>query len=106
MSIVDRTIAAINYRQRGDTRIDLTGTTLLPEARGTAEVSAGNGHTEIDARFKGLSSATRFGREYLTYVLWAITPEGRPRNLGEVQNRGDDDTRNERERRPQHACAS
>jgi outer membrane protein OmpA-like peptidoglycan-associated protein len=93
VSLVDRTIAAINYRQRGDTRVDLDGTALLPEARGTAEVSAGNGHTKIDARFHGLSSATRFGREYLTFVLWAITPEGRPRNLGEVQNRGDDSTR-------------
>ena len=93
VSLVDRTIAAINYRQRGDTRVDLVGTELLPEARGTAEVSAGNGHTQIDARFSGLSSAARFGREYLTYVLWAITPEGRPRNLGEVQSRGDDDTR-------------
>jgi outer membrane protein OmpA-like peptidoglycan-associated protein len=93
VSLVDRTIAAINYRQRGDTRVDLDGTALLPEARGTAEVSAGNGHTKIDARFQGLSSATRFGPEYLTYVLWAITPEGRPRNLGEVQSRGDDSTR-------------
>jgi outer membrane protein OmpA-like peptidoglycan-associated protein len=93
VSLIDRTIAAINYRQRGETKVNLDGTALLPEARGTAEVSAGNGHTEIDARFNGLSSATRFGREYLTYVLWAITPEGRPRNLGEVQSRGDDSTR-------------
>jgi outer membrane protein OmpA-like peptidoglycan-associated protein len=93
VSIVDRTIAAINYGQRGDIRVDLVGTALLAEARGTAQVSAGNGHTEINARFNGLSSAARFGHEYLTYVLWAITPEGRARNLGEVQSRGDDDTR-------------
>jgi outer membrane protein OmpA-like peptidoglycan-associated protein len=90
LGIVGRTIAAINYRQRGDTKVDLIGTSLLPEARGVAEISGRNGHTEIDARLTGMPSAMRFGNEYLTYVLWAITPEGRPRNLGEVQIQGDD----------------
>jgi outer membrane protein OmpA-like peptidoglycan-associated protein len=31
-----------------------------------------------------LQNPTTFGHEYLTYVLWAISPEGRPVNLGEV----------------------
>jgi outer membrane protein OmpA-like peptidoglycan-associated protein len=85
ITVVGRTTAAINYRSRGDTKIDLAGTALLPDARGIAEISAKKGHIEIDARFSGLQPATHFGNEYLTYVLWAITPEGRPRNLGEVQ---------------------
>src|SRR5687767_449331 len=85
-----RSTVAINYRVSGDTKIDLTGTALLPDARGVAEISAKRGHSEIDARFNGLQRATRFGNEYLTYVLWAITPEGRPRNLGEVQFTGRD----------------
>jgi outer membrane protein OmpA-like peptidoglycan-associated protein len=89
ISVVGRTTAAINYRSSGDTKIDLTGTALLPKARGVAEVSAKKGHLEIDARFSGLQPPTQFGNEYLTYVLWAITPEGRPRNLGEVQFTGD-----------------
>ena len=90
ITVVGRTTAAINYRSRGDTKVDLTGTALLPDARGVAEVSAKKGHIKIDARFSGLQRATRFGSEYLTYVLWAITPEGRPRNLGEVQFTGED----------------
>lgn len=90
ITVVGRTTAAINYRSRGDTKVDLTGTALLPDARGVAEVSAKKGHIKIDARFSNLQRATRFGSEYLTYVLWAITPEGRPRNLGEVQFTGED----------------
>ena len=90
ITVVGRTTAAINYRSRGNTTVDLTGTALLPDARGVAEVSAKKGHIKIDARFSDLERATRFGSEYLTYVLWAITPEGRPRNLGEVQFTGDD----------------
>ena len=90
ITVVGRTTAAINYRSRGNTTVDLTGTALLPDARGVAEVSAKKGHIKIDARFSDLQRATRFGSEYLTYVLWAITPEGRPRNLGEVQFTGDD----------------
>jgi hypothetical protein len=60
------------------------------EARGYAEVSGEKGYIEIDARFRKLQPATRFGSEYLTYVLWAITPEGRAKNLGEVQVDDDD----------------
>jgi len=86
VTVVGRTTAAINYRPRsGDTKVDFVGTALLPEARGYAEVSGEKGYIEIDARFDKLQPATRFGAEYLTYVLWAITPEGRATNLGEVQ---------------------
>jgi outer membrane protein OmpA-like peptidoglycan-associated protein len=91
VTVVGRTTAAINYRPRsGETKVDLTGTALMPEAHGTAEISGKRGHIEIDAHFTGMQRATRFGSEYLTYVLWAITPEGRPRNLGEIQIQGDD----------------
>jgi outer membrane protein OmpA-like peptidoglycan-associated protein len=90
ITVVGRTTPAINYRRSGDTKVDLNGTALLPDARGVAEISPKNGHTEIDARFSGMQRATRFGSEYLTYVLWAITPEGRPRNLGELQFTGDE----------------
>lgn len=86
VTVVGRTTAAINYRPRsGDTKVDFAGTALLPEARGYAEVSGEKGYIRIDAHFDELQPATRFGPEYLTYVLWAITPEGRATNLGEVQ---------------------
>ena len=86
VTVVGRTISAINYRPRsGSTKVDFAGTTLLPEARGYAEVSGEKGYIKIDAHFDKLQPAAKYGPEYLTYVLWAITPEGRARNLGEVQ---------------------
>ena len=86
VTVVGRTTAAIDYRPRsGSTKVDLVGTALLPEARGSAEVSGKKGYVEIEARVDRMADASRFGREYLTYVLWAITPEGRPKNLGELQ---------------------
>src|SRR5262245_51263794 len=91
VTVVGRATAAINYRPRsGKTRVDLVGTALLPESRGYADVSGEKGYIEIDAHVKKMQPATRFGPEYLTYVLWAITPEGRAKNLGEVQIDDDD----------------
>jgi outer membrane protein OmpA-like peptidoglycan-associated protein len=91
VTVVGRTVPAVNYRPRsGDTRINFAGTALMPEANGWAEVGGEQGVIEIDARFDDFEAPARFGREYLTYVLWAITPEGRASNLGELQIDGDD----------------
>jgi outer membrane protein OmpA-like peptidoglycan-associated protein len=64
--------------------IDFRGTVLLPKVKGEAIVESKQGRTEIDAKFENLTTPQGFGLEYMTYVLWAITPEGRPRNLGEI----------------------
>jgi outer membrane protein OmpA-like peptidoglycan-associated protein len=85
IEVVARDIPAVNYFHRsGSTRIGFQGTSLLPQAKGEAKVESKLGRTVIDANIRGLSPANGFGPEYLTYVLWAITPEGRPVNLGEV----------------------
>lgn len=85
ITVVQRSVNAINYQYRsGPTRIDFVGTVLLPKAKGEAVVESVRGRTEIDAKFDHLEAPSRFGREYLTYVLWAITPEGRPHNIGEL----------------------
>jgi outer membrane protein OmpA-like peptidoglycan-associated protein len=85
IEVVSRDIPAINYFHRSDaTHVGFQGTSLLPGAKGEAKVDSKLGRTVIDADFRGLSPANGFGPEYLTYVLWAITPEGRPVNLGEV----------------------
>ncbi|HEV2201994.1 MAG TPA: OmpA family protein [Bryobacteraceae bacterium] len=85
VTVVERTVKAINYQYlSGPTKIDLRGTVLLPYAKGEATVESRPGRTEIEATFDGLSGPQRFGGEYLTYVLWAITPEGRPHNIGEL----------------------
>ncbi|HEX4006311.1 MAG TPA: OmpA family protein [Acidobacteriaceae bacterium] len=94
ITVVGRDIPAINYFHRsGATKIGFQGTSLLAQAKGSAEVNSLNGRTEIKAHFEGLVPPNGFGVEYLTYVLWAITPEGRPENLGEVLwNHGKADT--------------
>jgi outer membrane protein OmpA-like peptidoglycan-associated protein len=85
VTVTARTTKAISYRHRsGATKIDFKGTEFLPNARGEAKVESKQGRIEIDAEFEGLQPATKNGAEYLTYVLWAITPEGRTVNLGEI----------------------
>jgi hypothetical protein len=85
VTVVENTISAINYQYRqGTTKIDFRGTVLLPEAKGEATVESKRGRTEIDASFEHLLPSQRFGREYLTYTLWAVTPEGGVRNLAEI----------------------
>src|SRR5262249_18248819 len=93
INVVERSTTAVNYRtQGGSTRLDFRGTPLLPAADGEAEIETQKGYVGVKTEIKDLQPASRFGPEYLTYVLWAITPEGRPVNLGEVlldeNNRG------------------
>ncbi len=90
VTVVARTTKAINYNHRsGSTEIGFRGTALLPAARGEAKVESKQGVIKIDARMEKLEPATKFGPEYLTYVMWAITPEGRATNVGEVLLDGD-----------------
>jgi outer membrane protein OmpA-like peptidoglycan-associated protein len=91
MTVVGRTVPAINYRPRsGETRVDFAGTALMPKAKGRAWIEGEKGYIKVDARFDQLDAPQLFGPEYLTYVLWAITPEGRATNLGELQVNGND----------------
>jgi outer membrane protein OmpA-like peptidoglycan-associated protein len=83
--VTERTMKAINYQHRsGATMIGFSGTSLLPDAHGEAKVESKKGYIEIEVEFDKLQPATMHGTEYLTYVLWAITPEGRTSNLGEI----------------------
>ena len=81
---VSRTIQAVTYRINTSTQIDFRGTPLVPRAEGKARVEARNGRVEIKAEFDNLEPASTFGPAYLTYVLWAISPEGQANNLGEL----------------------
>ncbi len=85
VTVVDRTVQAVNYRHRdGATKLDFAGTDLMPAATGEAKVESKKGYIEIEVEFAKLARSTTFGNEYLTYVMWAISPEGRAVNLGEV----------------------
>jgi outer membrane protein OmpA-like peptidoglycan-associated protein len=82
---ISRTVQAVNYAHRGQaTKVDFAGTTLMPLADGWARVENKRGNLAITAEFGNLQRPSAIGGEYLTYVLWAISPEGRPVNLGEV----------------------
>jgi len=85
VNVVSRSVEAVNYRHRsGSTKLDFAGTSLMLSANGEAKVNSKKGSIEIEAEFGNLDRPTVFGNEYLTYVLWAISPEGRAVNLGEV----------------------
>jgi outer membrane protein OmpA-like peptidoglycan-associated protein len=91
VEVTSRTIRAVNYHHRqGTTKIDFRGTALMPDARGEADVTPNDGATRINLHFDHLSNPVQFGAEYLTLVLWAVTPEGRPERLGEVTLRDAD----------------
>jgi len=85
VTVVQGSAKAINYRNlKSSTEIDLLGTVLVPNASGEAKVKSSDGAIHISAKFKNLPPASTFGGEFLTYVLWGISPEGRASNLGEV----------------------
>ncbi len=85
VTVISRSVQAVNYQHRsGSSKVDFTGTDLMPTANGIAEVNSKRGSIAIEAEFGDLQKPTAFGNEYLTYVLWAISPEGRAVNLGEV----------------------
>jgi len=85
INVVERQVKALNYQHRGGaTKVGFRGTALLPEAHGEAKVESKQGYIEIEVEFDELKPASQYGPEFLTYVMWAITPEGRATNLGEV----------------------
>ena len=83
--VTSRSVRAVDYEHRsGSSKLDFAGTDLMRGANGEAHVNSKRGSISIDAYFSDLQRPTTFGNEYLTYVLWAISPEGRAVNLGEV----------------------
>ena len=85
VTVTSRNVQAVNYKHRsGASKLDFAGTDLMPAASGQAKVESKKGYTEIEVEFGDLQQPTTFGTEYLTYILWAISPEGRAVNLGEV----------------------
>src|SRR5579875_2632169 len=90
VKVVQRDLDAVNYLNRsGSTTVGFEGTNLMQKAHGVAKVESKTGKTNVDVRFSGMSPANGFGPEYLTYVLWAISADGRPQNLGELELSGD-----------------
>jgi len=90
VTVVSRTTKAINYHHRtGSTTVDFRGTELMPTAKGEAKVASQMGSTKIETYLDKMTPPSQYGPEFMTYVLWGITPEGRPENLGEMVLQGD-----------------
>lgn len=86
-AVVTKSATAVGYEVgSGSTKVDLKGTGLTPDARGQAkvEIKSKAGRTSIEAEVKGLKPPSTLGSEFLTYVLWVVTPEGRTGNTGEI----------------------
>jgi outer membrane protein OmpA-like peptidoglycan-associated protein len=85
VNVVSRTTKAVNYRHRGgSTTVDIKGTSLMLGVTGRAKVESKAGRLQVNVDLSKLGSPGKVGPQYLTYVLWAITPEGRAQNLGEI----------------------
>lgn len=94
VTVVQRSLPAVNYGHRSEpTKIDFRGTVLAPAAHGSATVESKVGAVTIHAKLAGLDSPAKFGPQYLTYVLWAISPEGQTERLGEVITNHSDDAK-------------
>ena len=90
VTMVARTITVINYEHRGgSTQIGFQGSPIMPNGKGSAKVESKQGRIQINADFQKLSPPQLFGPEYLTFVLWGITAEGKSNNLGEILLDGD-----------------
>jgi hypothetical protein len=85
-SVTTKSVKAVGYQVGGGgTKVDLKGTELMSQANGEAEVQAKAGTTKIEVSIKSLAQPSTLGTEFMTYVLWAVSPDGRTSNLGEIQ---------------------
>jgi outer membrane protein OmpA-like peptidoglycan-associated protein len=83
--VISKTIKAVGYVVGGGaTKVIFVGTGAASQGSGEAKVEVKKGPTNIEVKVKDMSQPTTLGTEFLTYVLWAITPDGRTVNLGEI----------------------
>ena len=83
--VVSRSIKAVGYEVGGSsTKVVFNGTTVAPNASGEAKVQAKKAGTDIELKVKGMPQPNTLGPEFLTYVLWTISPDGSLANQGEI----------------------
>jgi len=81
---VAHTTKAVDYKQGSSSKVELRGTSVMPDVKGEAEIKTKTGRVEIEAELEHLNPANGISLSYLTYVLWAISPDGHPSNIGEL----------------------
>jgi outer membrane protein OmpA-like peptidoglycan-associated protein len=83
--VISKSIKAVGYQVGGgSTKMIFVGTTAVPQASGEAKVDAKTAGTNIELKVKGMPQPTTLGAEFLTYVLWTVTPDGSTTNQGEI----------------------
>jgi outer membrane protein OmpA-like peptidoglycan-associated protein len=83
--VVRKSIKSVGYEVGGGaTKVLLLPATNAPGASGEAKVDAKTAGTDIEVKVKGMPQPTTLGAEFLTYVLWTVTPDGSTTNLGEI----------------------
>lgn len=86
-SVITKSVKAVGYEVGGGgTKLDMKGTELMPQANGQAkvEIKTKAGRANLEVNLKGMTPPSQLGAEFLTYVLWVVTPEGRTGNTGEI----------------------
>jgi len=86
-SLISKSTVAIGFTVGGgSTKVDMTGTELMSQANGEAKVQAraNAGLTNIELTLQGMTPPSKLGAEYLTFVLWVVTPDGHTGNSGEI----------------------
>lgn len=84
IQMIAETTQAVNYRKGATTAVDFKGTSLMPDFTGKAKIINKRGLTDVHVDLEHLQSAKSLDLAYLTYVLWAISPEGQAKNIGEI----------------------
>jgi outer membrane protein OmpA-like peptidoglycan-associated protein len=82
---VGKSIRAVSYQLNTSSKVDLAPGDLSPQSSGEANIKAKQGVTNIEVEVARIPAPTKFGSEFLTYVLWVVSPEGRASNVGEIQ---------------------
>lgn len=84
-AVVSKSTKAIGYKVGGgSTMVDLVGTELMRQADGEAKVEAKQSATRLAVTVRNMAPASTLGSEFLTYILWTVTPDGRTGNTGEI----------------------
>ena len=83
--VINKSIKAVGYEVGGGaTKIIFLGTSAASQASGEAKVEAKTGGTSIELKVTSMPQPTTLGAEFLTYVLWTVTPDGNTTNIAEI----------------------
>jgi len=81
-------LTSVLYPEGKKVDVPIAGTQRAPASELTAKVQHQAGQSSIDIKYKGLEPAVLFGGDFVSYVMWAVSPNGSVENLGGIANDG------------------